>query len=189
MHSQLLRFCVLAVGAPFVVVGCGGGSGSPSASAAGNTTTSSAPTANNQSALRSCMQKRGVDLPAGFGQGGPPGGGPGGSGPTPGSLPQGGAPGSAPGGVDQQKLQAAIKACGGTAGGFGGAGAGGSQAFAAYLSCLVDHGVSVPTSTTGTSAGPGALNAVRNDPKFAAANKACQALLPTAGATTTTTSG
>lgn len=194
MHSQLRRFCVLAVGAPFLVVGCGGGSGSPSASAVGNTTTTGAPTANNQSALRTCLKKHGVDLPAGFGQGGPPGGGlggpPGGSGATPGSRPPGGAPGSLPAGADQQKFQAAIQACGGTPGGFGGgAGPGGSQAFAAYLSCLRDHGVSVPTSTSGASANPGALNTVRNDPKFAAANKTCQSLLPAAGATTTTTSG
>jgi hypothetical protein len=98
-------------------------------------------------------------------------------------------PGSLPGGANQQKFQAAIQACGGTLGGFGGPGAGGSKAFTAYLSCLRDHGVNVPTTTTGPAAGPGALNAVRNDPKFAAANKTCQSLLPAAGATTTTTSG
>jgi hypothetical protein len=87
-------------------------------------------------------------------------------------------------------MQAAFKACGGT--GFPRGGAPNRQAFAAYFSCLSDHGVTVPTSTsTSTSGvpagGPGALNEVRNDPKFAAANKTCQALLPTAGSTTTTT--
>jgi hypothetical protein len=92
-----------------------------------------------------------------------------------------------PGGIDQQKLQAAFKACGGTPGGFPGGGAANSKAFTAYLSCLRDHGVTVPTSTSGAQpGGPGALNAVRNDPKFAAANKTCQALLPTRGSTTTT---
>ena len=185
MHLHLHRIYILAVGAPFLVVGCGGGSASPSASAAGNTTTTGASAANNQSALRACLKKHGVDLPAGLGQGGPPGG----NGGTPPSRPAGGVPGSLPGGANQQKFQTAIKACGGFSGGFGGPGAAGSQAFTAYLSCLRDHGVSVPTTTTGSAAGPGALNAVRNDPKFAAANKACQALLPTGGVTTTTTSG
>jgi hypothetical protein len=90
--------------------------------------------------------------------------------------------------VNQSKMQAAIKACGGGNGFPGGGGGPNRQALAAYFSCLSDHGVTVPTSTSGAQAGgPGALNEVRNDPKFAAANKTCQALLPTAGSTTTTT--
>ena len=69
------------------------------------------------------------------------------------------------------------------------------------MSCLRDHGVkipaltrpSTPSSTPGsTPAGPNgrgssALRAVRNDPKFAAANKTCRPLLPTFGGTTSTT--
>ena len=199
MHFRLLPIWVLAVSAPLVVAGCGGGSGSQAASATDVTTTSGAPTATGQqSELSACLRKHGVNLPAGFGQGGAPGGGaPGGGsgapgGATPPSFPAGGAPGGArPGGVDQQKLQAAFKACGGSprGGGFPGGGGANSQVFTAYLSCLSDHGVSVPTSTSGTTPrGAGSVLAtVRNDPKFAAANKTCQALLPTAGGSTTTT--
>ena len=68
-----------------------------------------------------------------------------------------------------------------TAGGGSGGGAN-AQAFQAYMSCLRDHGVTVPTTTPGSTprGRPGGrLGRVRNDPKFAAANKTCQALLPT----------
>lgn len=107
----------------------------------------------------------------------------------PGSRPAGGTRGTLPAGVDRQKFQQALQACGG-GNGFGGGGGANAQAFTAYLSCLSDHGVAVPTSTStsGTQArGAGALNAVRSDPNYAAANKTCQALLPTPGSTTTTT--
>lgn len=189
MQVRLSPFFVLAVGALLVVTGCGGGSAPTSASATSTSTTSGASTANaGQSALRACLKKQGIDLPAGFGgrPGGAPSGASGPSGATPGSFPTGGTRGSLPAGVDQEKFQKAIQACGGNRGGFPGGGAN-SQAFTAYLSCLSDHGVTVPTSTSGAQAGgASALNAVRSDPKFAAANKTCQALLPTAGSTTTT---
>jgi hypothetical protein len=194
MQARLLPFVVLAVGASLVGAGCGGGSASPSASASSTSTTSGASTANaRQSDLRACLKKHGIDLPAGFGggNGGPPSdpsGASGASGGTPGSFPGGGTPGSLPAGADQQKIQKAFQACGGSRNGFPGGGGANAKAFTAYLSCLSDHGVTVPTSTSGAQpGGPGALNAVRNDPKFAAANKTCQALLPSAGSTTTTT--
>ncbi|MDQ1481340.1 MAG: hypothetical protein QOI44_2201 [Actinomycetota bacterium] len=130
------------------------------------------------------MKAKGINLPAGFGAGR----GGGSAGATPGSRPAGGTRPSLPAGVDQQAFRQALQACGG-GNGFGGGGGASSQAFTAYLSCLSDHGVTVPTSTSGTQAGGGggALSAVRSDPKFATANKTCQALLPTPGSTTTTT--
>jgi len=188
MQLRPSPFFVLAVGALLVVAGCGGGSASTSASDTSTSTTSDASTANgSQADLRACLKKQGIDLPAGFGggRGGPPSGASGPSG-TPGSFPPGGTRGSLPGGVDQDKFRQAIQKCGGNRNGFPGGGAN-AQAFTAYLSCLSDHGVNVPTSTSGGQAGgPGALNAVRSDPKFTTANKTCQALLPTAGSTTTT---
>jgi hypothetical protein len=188
MQVRLCPIFVLAVGALLVVAGCGGGSPASSASAASTSTTSGASAANaGQSALRACLKKQGIDLPAGFGggRGGQPSGASGPSG-TPGSFPPGGTRGSLPGGVDQDKFRQAIQKCGGNRNGFPGGGAN-AQAFTAYLSCLSDHGVTVPTSTSGGQAGgAGALNAVRSDHKYATANKTCQALLPTAGSTTTT---
>ena len=180
MRTRHFPWLVLAVGALLLVAGCGGGSVSPSASAS-TSTTGGASTANGtQSALRACLKTKGISLPAGFGGGRPSGA----SGATPGSAPGGGPRGSLPAGVDRQAFQQAIQACGG--GNRNGRGAN-AQAFTAYLSCLSDHGVTVPTSTSGSRAGGGVLSAVRSDPKFATANKTCQALLPTAGSTTTTT--
>ena len=163
---------MFAIGASLVVAGCGGST--PATSASPTTTASGASGAGGLSALRTCLSQHGVDLPAGFRQGGGTGNG------TPGSRPAGG---------DRQKFQAAIKACGGTPGGGRGGAGGNAQALTAYLSCLGDHGVKVPTATSGSQAGRGALSTVRTDPNFTAANTACRALLPTGGSTTTTTTG
>jgi hypothetical protein len=196
MQRRCSPFLLLAVGASLILAGCGGGSAASSTTSASTSTTGASTANGSQADLRACLKKEGIDLPAGFGgggQGGPPSGASGASG-TPGSFPPGGTRGSLPGGVDQDKFRQAIQKCGGNRNGFPG-GRGNAQAFTAYLSCLSDHGVTVPTSTStststsgsvGRPGGPGALNAVRNDPKFAAANKTCQALLPTAGSTTST---
>lgn len=129
--------------------------------------------------MSDCLKQHGVTLPAGFGDrgnGGPPNGGPP-NGETPGSFPAGGTPGSLPAGVDQQKLQSAIKACGG-GNGFPGGGRN-REAFQAYTSCLGDHGVKVPKQTGST---PPTFD--RNSAAFAAANKVCAALLPAPSTTT-----
>jgi len=85
-----------------------------------------------------------------------------------------------------------VQACASLApqGGFGGGGQGGAgsgqrgQALQAYQSCLKDHGVEVPTTVAG---GP-PVSIDRTNPAFAAANEACQALLPQRpNASTTTT--
>jgi hypothetical protein len=179
MHSRLLRYCAFFAGAPLLVAACGGG-GSTSTSGAANastTTTVKGGGSAQGTALRDCLQKQGVTLPAGFGGGGnrPPGGG------TPGSFPAGGTPRTLPAGIDQQKFQSALKACGGT-GGFPGGGRN-SPAFQAYTSCLSDHGVKVPKRTGATT--PPTFD--RNSATFVAANKVCAALLPTRSTTTTTT--
>jgi hypothetical protein len=192
MNLRALRLCVLAVGLAVAVAACGGSSGG----AAGSTTstTSSAAGGSRTAAFTACLKQHGVTLPAGgIGPSGPPGQGTPGQG-TPGSRPPGGFGGGGPSisipGVSAKQLQAAMSACRSKlpSGGFGG-GAANSQALQAYLSCLKDHGVTVPTSTSGTTPGGqgSALGAVRSQPKFAAANKVCQALLPTFGASTTTT--
>ena len=79
-------------------------------------------------------------------------------------------------------------------GGFGGGGFN-SVTSAAYRNCLTLHGVTIPTTppstaagSSGPRAGPGGLGALRNNPKFQAAQKACASLLPArTGAGTTTT--
>lgn len=181
MHTRLLRYGVLALGALLALSSCGGGSASGSAASGSTTTTVKGST--SRTALSDCLKQHGVTLPAGFGNGGPPAGGTPGSFPaggTPGSFPAGGTPGSLPAGVDQQKLQSAIQACGGTGNGFPGGGQN-REAFQAYTSCLGDHGVKVagPSGTT-----PATFD--RTSAAFVAANKVCAALLPTPSSTTTT---
>ena len=199
MNSRLLWFCAIAISAPVALAACGGGS---SGSASSSTSTSSpAGRGAQSSAFTACLKQHGVTLPAGgFGNGGGPGGGgPGGpSGPPPngfrppGGTGGGGRPSISIPGVSQQDVQAAFSACQSklpNGGRFGGGGAN-AQDLQAYTSCLGDHGVKVPTPGSGAQpGGPAGLGALRSDPKFAAANKVCAALLPAAGGSTTTTAG
>jgi hypothetical protein len=177
MNVRLSPYLVVALAAPLLLAACGGGGSS--ASSAGSSTTTAAGNA-SQTALRDCLQKHGVTLPAGFGN---RGSGPPASGGTPSSFPAGGTPGSLPAGVDAQKMQSAFQACGGTGNGFGGGGRNG-QAFQAYTACLRDHGVKVPVQTGSTT--PPTFD--RNSSVFVAANKVCAALLPNTSTTTTTPS-
>jgi hypothetical protein len=172
--------------------------------AAGTTTTSPAQKA--FAAYRSCLSAHGVKLPArtqrpgGAGGGGantggaPPsttgGAGSAGAGSAGGAARQGRSFGSGnfvprnlPKGVTAKKYLAAQKACMSKlpAGGFGGFGGRSTPQFQAYLSCLKDHGVKVPTGSTGLRG----LN--RNDPAFQAANQICGALLPARPGTAPTT--
>ena len=162
-------------------------------------------------AWRDCLSQHGVTLPTFTGgdpgsQGGPPpsdgatppsgvpnGSTPNGSTPT-GSAPAGGPGQGGPGGnigsiVQDPANAAAVQACASLQpqAGFGTGGQGGGQrgqAMQAYLSCLKDHGVEVPTTVAG---GP-PVSIDRNAAGFAAANEVCQALLPqrTNGSTTST---
>jgi hypothetical protein len=103
-----------------------------------------------------------------------------------------------PAGVDPAKYKTALAACksklptGGGGGGFQN-----NTAFQAYLSCLKDHGVVLPTGAAGGAGGttsttaPGTTSTTfnRNDPKVVAAMKTCAPLRPATGfgGTTTTT--
>jgi hypothetical protein len=105
---------------------------------------------------------------------------------------------TAPAGVDAKKYATAYADCKSKLPAGGGAGALQiNSAFKAYVSCLRDHGVTLPatpttvaggtTPTTATGTTPTTFN--RNDPKVQAAMKTCRPLLPArgAGASTTTT--
>lgn len=144
------------------------------------------PTAPNQNALKSfqkCMKAHGVRLTLPKNRGGAPGDGnagpPGGfTPPTGGNVPSGAFPGRGfgggkPKGVSTKTYNSAQKACADKLPSFGAGGPNGqnSQDFQAYLSCLSDHGVKVPTNG-------GLRNIDPNDSTFQEANKTCGALLP-----------
>lgn len=74
------------------------------------------------------------------------------------------------------------------------------QALAAYTACLKSHGVSIPTTSSGS--GPGGFRALAQSPGFASAAQACSSLrpkfgggaggsrtFPSQGSTTTTAAG
>ena len=188
MKTKLVMTLCAPIAAALLLGACGGGGAKASAS-----TSSTTPGNADRSAFTKCLSDHGVTLPSG----GLPGGGNGGP-PANGSLPDfgggnGGPPanGSRPNFANNPQFQQAFNACQSQLpndgrGGFGGAN---SQAFQAYISCLRDHGVSVPTTTAGGSGTPGSRPNFQGDPKFATANKTCRALLPTNNNTTTTTPG
>ncbi len=148
----------------------GGALASPAMAA---TSPSPAPSHGGFAQLRTCLAAHGIKLPQ------RPAGTPGQPNP---SASGGGRPGGhfLPSGVTQQQFRAAMQACGGPGLGFGhfGAGPGGavsnSSAFAAFRSCLQDHGVSLPANGK-----PG--NFKRNDPTVQAAMKTCSPLMPSFG--------
>jgi hypothetical protein len=159
---------------------------------AADTTTPTAPNGNALKTYQACMKKQGVKVklpsfsgrPPGGANGAPSGGAPSGEFTPPtgngngasGGIP-GGGPFGKPKGVSTKKYNAAQKACAGKLPSFGAGGANGqgSQDFQAYLSCLSDHGVKVPTSG-------GLAGLDRNDPTFQTANQTCGTLLPSGAA-------
>jgi len=196
---------ILAAVAALLLAACGGG-GSPKVSASTSTTTSTPGRGFRNAAFTTCLQKQGIKLPAGgLGFGGRRRGGASGasgaSGATGARRGFGGGPPISIPGVSTQKLQSAFAACRSSLpnGGRFGGGRFNPEVLRAYLSCLGDHGVVVPTTTTGASGATGAsvrtgrgvgsqLRALRSQPKYAAAAKTCQPLLPTFGGGGTTTS-
>ena len=154
---------------------------------AADTTTPSAPNGNALKSYQKCMKVHGVKvklpkIPGGAlgnGNGAPAGGV---TPPTGGSVPSGSGPGGSfpggglggkPKGVSTKEYNTAQKACADKLPSFGAGGPNGqnSQDFQAYLSCLSDHGVKVPTNG-------GLRNLDPNDATFKEANKTCGALLP-----------
>lgn len=179
-RSRTVPALVIAAAAvAFSLAGCGGGN--DSAAATNTTTAEGAAAGGDADAFRDCLKEHGVDLPDDIGQGGPGQGQP----PTDGQAPTGPPSGGQPFG-DDPELQEAFNACQDQAPAGALGGAPDSQALQAYSSCLRDHGVDIPDQSTSTSTGQPAAPPTfdRNDPDFAAASEACQALLPT---TTTTT--
>ncbi|HUI49709.1 MAG TPA: hypothetical protein VL119_13510 [Acidimicrobiia bacterium] len=194
--------CVVV--AALALAACGGSSGpSASASTAPSTTTGGAGGGGFGAALtafRNCMSSHGVTLPQRNrgANGTPPSTTPGETRPRTGGgfgFGFGGGDPAArfnnpPAGVDPTKYKDALAACRSTLPTGNGAFQNNS-AFAAYRSCLADHGVTLPAAgsagnTTGTTFS-------RNDPKVQAAMKTCAPLLPAGGfgrrggSTTTTT--
>jgi hypothetical protein len=212
------------VAAGLALAACGGGS---SSSAGANTTAPTGSTTTTAggargagfgaalTAFRTCMSGHGITITVPTGgrnaNGGPPSTTPGETRPARGAGGGfgGGGNGSgfanrfatAPAGVDAAKYATAYADC--KAKLPTGAGNGALQnnsAFKAYVSCLLDHGVKLPTTSTTVAGGTTPTTAAgatsttpttfdRNDPKVQAAMKTCRPLLPTrgTGASTTTT--
>ena len=185
---------MIALLAVLGLAACGGGSAKASTSGSATTTTTAGGAGVQNSAFTACLKQHGVTLPGGFGGGRRRGGsgGPGGPGLRGGSGRRGFVLGGGAG--LSTKQQAAFAACrsklpnGGQFGGPGGfAGGASATQLKAYLSCLSDNGVKVPTTTSvpGGGSGPGRFGSplvgLRNDPHFAAASKKCAPLLPARG--------
>lgn len=177
---------VLASGA-LLLAACssGGGSGSTSdaTSSTGASASSTASGAADMAAYRDCLAKNGVRLPSFSPGAGRPSGRPSGR-PTDGSGFRGGFPGTGGASADP-KTQKAVQACESLRPRFNrGSGGADSSAFAAFTSCLKDHGVTLPTTSPSpgapgrrTGGMPNGLNT--SDPKTAKAYATCKPLLPT----------
>jgi hypothetical protein len=156
-HTQrrLLTALPLALLASLVLAACGGSSASTSTSAAASSATGAAGATGAArqgvkrfAALRECLEKNGVILPAGKAGARPKPG-------TGGFL--GGGPATAlPKGVTRARYLAALKKCGG-AGFFGGARRFNSpartQALTKFAACMRHNGINLPSPNT-TGSGP-----------------------------------
>ncbi len=183
-RSRVPRYAsaLVAMGAlGLLLTACSGGG------SAASTTTPSASKGTggaSLSAFRQCLAQHGVTLPNFSGGGSPPSGSgtppSGGSGPGEGGAPPTGS-GGAPGGgfANNPKFAAAAKACASVEpkGGFGGGGAANSSAFAAYRNCLKLHGVTLPSTTSGST--PSSIDT--STAAYKAAQTACAALAPKTG--------
>lgn len=137
--------------AGLLLMACGGSSESSSGTSSTASATKTGSGTRGQSrargaALRTCLQKNGIELPqprpGQRGQGGK--GGPFGAGGAAGGL-------QLPKGVTRAQLQAAFKKCGGASfrgSGRGIQGAGGAQRFAKFSACMRKNGVNLPAPNT-----------------------------------------
>ena len=87
------------------------------------------------------------------------------------------------GGVDQAKLADAQKACQAKLPAGASPAAGSSSAFAAYRSCMADHGVTLPTPAAGATPQTPPSSIDQSGGSVSAAQQACRGLLPTNPAT------
>jgi len=207
MHREVSRprraglFIALPlIGVALLAAACGGGSTKTSSSASTSTTTPSGSTGSSAAAasrakFTQCLESHGVPssvASAGFGRrgaGGPTsstttgGTGTGGTG-TGGTGTGGAAPGRS---SLLTQYQSAFNACrSDLPSGFGRGGNFNSAALAAYRNCLQIHGVTVPTTTPGSTGSGGGFGAASRSPAFQAAQKACASLLPARPTPTTT---
>jgi hypothetical protein len=152
---QAAALIAVATLAGLCLVACGGTSKDTSASTAATSTSSSTAGppegAGRFAALRTCLQKEGITLPrrpAGQ-HGRPVGGGPPRGGFVPGSGR--GFAGRLPKGVSAERMQAALKKCGG---GFGAARgrffgrAGAKKALSEFAACMNENGIKLPAPNT-----------------------------------------
>jgi len=171
VHSRagIITFAVAGI---LCAAACSGSSGKVAAASNASSPAPSSASGGNFQAYRDCLSQHGVTLPTrptnqsgDSNASGSTRSGRGGGGGFNGQF-------SAPPGVDQATFDAAQQACASLrpAGGPGGRG---GAAGAAYRSCLADHGVTVPSTSSGGP--PPSID--RNDPNFAAANQTCRALL------------
>jgi hypothetical protein len=168
---------------------CGGGSTKTSSSTTPSTTTPAGSTAaGSRAKFTQCLESHGVPASvasAGFGRRGA-----GGAGGSTSSSTTGGSS------TNRSSLftqyQSAFTACrSDLPAGAGRPGNFNSAAFAAYRNCLEIHGVTIPTTTPGSSGTgggfSGGLGAASQSPAFQAAQKACASLLPARPSSSTTT--
>jgi hypothetical protein len=140
-----------------------------------------------------CLTKNGVTVPTNLGGGGFPGGSrPDGTFPQSpdGSIPagagrRGGGLGTINSILAQPEYAAAAAACKSLQPTFGGGNGGGNPAnraaYQAYLACLANNGVTVPTVVTTPNSRAPRPTLDTSDPNFAAANAKCSVLLPQNG--------
>ncbi len=169
--------CTAILAAAGLTLGaCGGSSGSSTAASSQRPRT--------RAALTACLKKQGVTLPQRTPGNRPPGAGPGG-----GALGLGpGGPPGADGGAgsrsnaDRARRQAAFRKCG-----FNFRGGGGRfrnspaarQAYVKFAACVRKNGYNLPPPNTSGNGPVFNSNQVnQNDPKFIAASRKCQTLLP-----------
>lgn len=158
-----------AVGACVALAACGG---SASSSTSTKSTSASTPSTSTQgpkskssrfTALRSCLQKQGITLPA----------------PSAGNRPAGGRGGfQPPAGVSQTQYQEALKKCGGgkrTPSSARFDSAAGKAALTKYVACMRENGVKLPTPNTSGKGPVFDTNAVdTQSATFASAQGKCQ---------------
>jgi hypothetical protein len=188
-HTRKLTTPVTASIAVLACLGlaaCGGSSSTSSTSttnAANTATTAKSGGAGRFAAMRECLQRNGITLPArpaGAGGPGVPGGVPGG----PAGVP-GGGPRQLPKGVTREQFQAALKKCGGGAGFAGGARRSDNPAYrnalTAYAACMKNNGITLPTANTSGN-GPvfNTTGVNTSSAQFKAAAAKCQSVLRSA---------
>jgi hypothetical protein len=174
-----LALAVLAAG--LTLAACGSSASSSTSTSTTSTSTSASATTSQASgssrftALRSCLSKQGIALPAPSGER-PPGG----SGATGQAGPRGGGF-KLPEGVSQTQFQEALKKCG--AGNFKGGARSNSAtpkaALTQYLACMRESGVNLPTpNTSGTGPVFNTKGINTRSAAFKTAAAKCQSDLP-----------